>query len=100
MKQFLSGLLFISAIVCGISSTALAQVPSVVALPIPSTCQGTSTTLHYSATNAANSYSITWFGSPAGLPDVAPGTFLPPATIPITVLATCAAGTYYGRLII
>jgi Secretion system C-terminal sorting domain len=100
MKQFLSGLIFVVAIVCGLSTTLMAQVPSVVVAPIPSTCAGFNTTLHYSATNSPTAYSITWTGSPTGLPDVAPGTFLPPITIPITVLSTCAAGTYYGSLII
>src|SRR5579872_6828456 len=100
MKQYLSGILFSAALLFGISITAMAQVPSVVVAPIPSTCAGFNTTLHYSATNSPTSYSITWFGSPTGLPNVAPGTFLPPITIPITVLGTCAAGTYYGDLVI
>jgi hypothetical protein len=100
MKQRLSGILFAAALLLGVSITAVAQVPSVVVAPIPSTCAGFNTTLHYSATNSPTSYSITWFGSPTGLPDVLPGTFLPPITIPITVLGTCAAGTYYGDLVI
>src|SRR4051812_25115881 len=100
MKQILSGIFFIAAFITGLSNSAFAQVPSVVVTPIPNTCSGTNTILHYSATSSPTSYSITWYGSPVGIPNVAPGTALPASIIPIVVMNTATAGTYYGDITI
>ncbi len=100
MKRILSVILFFAVVLFGISEPVMAQVPTIVVAPIPATCSGTNSTLHYSATNSPTSYSINWYGSPAGLPDVGAGTALPAPNIPIVVLGTCTAGTYYGDLTI
>lgn len=99
MKKYLLGVLFIMGILFGFKGRVLAQAPTIMPSSIAGTCAGDHSFLYYSSTNTPTTYSITWSGSPVGLPNVPPGTYLPVSPIPIFVMPTAATGTYYGFIV-
>ncbi len=100
MKRNLLGVLFLTALLCGFQNSLFAALPTITPGSIPTVCAGTYSTLSYSSTNSPTTYNISWVGSPAGLPDVPPGTILPLTAIPIIVNPTCLTGTYTGTIVV
>ena len=85
---------------CGTTSDSLlftvTAAPAITPGALAAVCAGTNASLPYTSSNIPTTYGIVWTGSPAGLPNVATGTALPTTPIPVTVLSTCAPGTYTG----
>ncbi len=99
MKRYLFGLIT-TGLVFAFGIPGFAAVPTITPGTPPAVCAGVYSTLSYSSTNSPNTYSITWSGSPVGLPNVAPGTVLPLTSIPIIVLTTCLTGSYTGNIVV
>jgi hypothetical protein len=100
MKKTLFGVILLS-LLCGFGHIASAALPVITsASSITPTCAGSFASLSYAATNAPTTYSITWAGSPTGLPNVPAGSTLPLTAIPIVINSSCAAGTYTGSFVV
>jgi Secretion system C-terminal sorting domain len=99
MKRTFSGLVFLLVILGGFGNLAMAVVPTITPITVHNTCAGSSGELIYSSTGSPFTYSIVWAGTPTGLPDVPPGTYLPPGGIVnINTFPTCATGSYNGLI--
>ncbi len=98
MKRNLLGLLLATVSVFMATGSVFAVVPTITPGSMPTVCAGTYSTLSYSSSGSPTTYSITWTGSPVGLPDVPAGTVLPLTAIPVNVLSSCATGTYSGTI--
>lgn len=100
MKKNLLGIFFLSVLVFSFQNRVLAALPTISPGSVSTVCAGNFAVLPYTATGSPITYNITWTGSPAGLPDVPPGTILPGTSIPISVLTSAATGTYTGTIVV